>query len=349
MASTEGKAYTGALVMALGIALVGAAAFLALREPAPQVPPEAMASGAAEASEPGSEAAAQRGPATTLGLEDVRELLGGLPAAQRSELLADPERFSAAVHGELARRALGAAARSAGFDRRPEVVALLRRAEQRIVADAYLAVLARQRLAPGFPDPQTVREFYERNRERFRVAERVELWQVFLPVASGADPGREAAVRERAEELVGRLRRGELAFAEAAARYSAHRASRQRGGYMGLTPLAGLRPELREEVRRLAPGAISDPVRGPQGFHVLRRGPIVAPGEVPFEEARPTIESSLRQAALAEARQQVIDAALGEHGPALSDEALEAWRRELVAESAREAGSPSPADPAAKN
>jgi len=334
-AGSGARGYTVWAVMVLGLALVAAAVMLALREPAP---PAAIAAPPVTAAA-GDRQALVRAPAA-VDRDAIEGLVRYMKPERRAQLLASEQAFGAAVREERARRAVLGAAIADGFDQRPQVRALLQRAAEQALLESYLAVASRRAVAADFPSEEQVREAFDSNRERMKLAERTELWQVFLAFPASASEAQRVAVRERASELVRALRAGETTFAEAAARYSAHAASRARGGFMGVTALDSLRPELRERVRALPEGQVGDPVESPQGVHILKRGSIAEPAPLSYEAARAGIRQGLIRAALGQARKQLVDAALEGFAPLPSAEKLEAWRGELGAAGEGEASAP---------
>lgn len=108
---------------------------------------------------------------------------------------------------------------------------------------------------------------------------------IFLAVPADATPERVAAVAARAAEATRRARAGED-FAQLVMQFSEDEATQASGGDLGEIQPGVLPAELEAPLAQLSDGEISDPVRGPNGFHVLRavsRRAVTAP---PFEEVR---------------------------------------------------------------
>lgn len=92
---------------------------------------------------------------------------------------------------------------------------------------------------------------------------------VFIAVPDDADEATVAAARARAEEVVRRVRAGED-FAVVARAMSDDTATRETGGDLGEIQSGTLPEALDHAIAGMAVGAVSDPVRGQSGFHVLR-------------------------------------------------------------------------------
>ncbi len=127
----------------------------------------------------------------------------------------------------------------------------------------------RRRARPVIVEESEIREFFERESQRF--GERpatLTFRQVFLqPQAS--DSAR-AAAREQAEEILERLRDGE-SFSDLAGRFSDDPGSRQQGGELGWYRRGdGLVEEFEDAAFGLREGQTSGIVETPFGAHIIR-------------------------------------------------------------------------------
>ena len=137
-----------------------------------------------------------------------------------------------ALLDELVRfRALVARARALGYDRDPEVVALL---ERTLVAKVQRELFAE--IETYTPDAAEIEAFYRANPKEFTQPARAELALVLIALPTEADPARREAGRQRAEEALAAARAlpaGQLHLGAVAAQYSDHRESRAFGGRVG--------------------------------------------------------------------------------------------------------------------
>jgi peptidylprolyl isomerase len=265
-----------------------------------------------------------------LGPAVLTRLVGALPPAQRDRVLAEPDLFRRVVAEERARGALLDAARGSGLVAGERVGWLAARAADQVVLNTFVATRLAGALGEGFPDEARVRAFFEANRERYTLPERLGVSQIFLRLAADAPDAVRRTVEARATELVVALRAGEVGFEAAALGNSAHAASRINGGFMGVLPLSELRPELRQGILDLEPGRISDPMRGEGGLHIVRRGAVMPGGAPAYEAIRGRVRADLRQAAELEVRRRLAEDAAASHEAMPEPAVLEQWRQAVL-------------------
>ena len=170
----------------------------------------------------------------------------------------------------------------------------LAQSDRRVRADLVSGVITAVVSASEAEEPgdAEIESFYAKNRDYFAHTGRVAVREILVR----AEPVREeAAARTRAAEAAARLRAGEPFDAVAHALGDPEVAPLPDGPL----PLAKLReylgPTATEAAQALAPGGISDPVRGTAGYHVL----LLAerePGAVPaLEEIREQVRAELRR------------------------------------------------------
>ncbi len=115
---------------------------------------------------------------------------------------------------------------------------------------------------------------------------------VYVSVPADATPAQEAASLARATEAARRARAGED-FGTLAAQLSEDEATQASGGDLGEIQPGVLPESLERALVQLENGEVSDPVRGPNGFHVLRVTSRRAVTPPPFEEVRERLYAAL--------------------------------------------------------
>ncbi len=115
---------------------------------------------------------------------------------------------------------------------------------------------------------------------------------VLIGMAEDATPDQVAAARVRAMEVVRRARAGED-FSSLARQMSDDSASRESGGALGEIQQGSLPEALDQAITALAVGAVSDPVQGPAGWHVIRLASRRAVEPPPFASVRDRLYAAL--------------------------------------------------------
>ena len=129
---------------------------------------------------------------------------------------------------------------------------------------------------------EEVRQRYEKNKEDYRVPAKVELEQVFFPVA--ADGSDREQVLRRARGLVERVGAGNDLRAEATLAGVELQA-------LGAIPAEDLRPDLRAALQNLADGGLTDPLETAGGYQVVRLVRRIPASYQPFAD----VESAIRR------------------------------------------------------
>ncbi|MCX8118897.1 MAG: peptidyl-prolyl cis-trans isomerase [Desulfobacterota bacterium] len=132
----------------------------------------------------------------------------------------------------------------------------------------------------GKIDEKAVREFYDTHRSLFRIPRRVRVRQIVV-----AD-GNEAILLQK------RLKKGE-SF-EKLAREKSIGPERVKGGDLGYFS-EGEMPAEFDIVFSMEVGAISEVIKSPYGYHLFKVEEKLEPREIPFEEAKRSIQEKLER------------------------------------------------------
>ena len=126
-----------------------------------------------------------------------------------------------------------------------------------------------RRVYLGFSSEE-VKKFYESHLDKFRKPEGVKLSEIYL-LTTGKD---EAAVKARALELITQVRAGAdfgaLAAANSEREKNGQRTAPQDKGYVGEFDVPNLREDLVAALKNVPPGGVTEPIRTPEGYQILR-------------------------------------------------------------------------------
>jgi len=135
-----------------------------------------------------------------------------------------------------------------------------------------------------------VKQFYEEHKAEFNLPEQVVLSEIFLST-EGLSPEETAAVQRKADDLHGRLVKGED-FSLLAQRYSEGSTAKD-GGALGTFQRGQLDKRLEDAVFGLNKGQITDVIQTKTGFEVLKVMDRFAAGQQPLEKVQTQIENKL--------------------------------------------------------
>ena len=210
----------------------------------------------------------------------VRALMSAADPQTRAKLASDPKALQDAIRNTLIQRGVLEAARSANWDRRPEVAAMLARARDAAIAQSFLASHA----APpaSYPSEPEIQAAYDQARPQLMQPRAYHLSQLFITLPRNAS----AAQTEAARRTL------------AGARDSFGRGQAQAGLEMadlGWVAENRLQPAARDAVSGLLEGQVSPPVCTKPGCALLKLVATRQAGPAPLAEVRDGLIRLLRQ------------------------------------------------------
>ena len=113
-----------------------------------------------------------------------------------------------------------------------------------VLRETYLNKIIAKKWPADFPTEKQVREYYDKNKDKFFLEERIHVWQIFLKTDPSMNKEQVAAIEKRMKNIRQEILDNKIKFAEAAFRYSDNGPSRVTGGYMGLIKVSELKPEM---------------------------------------------------------------------------------------------------------
>ncbi len=137
-----------------------------------------------------------------------------------------------------------------------------------------------------------MRRFYQRNPE-------IQLSHILIEFRVDATPEQKAQARQRAEMVLGLVKRGERPFEELARNYSDDSASKVNGGDIGYQNRLTVVPQIYEAALALRVNQNSEIIETPYGFHIIR-----VTGRRSFQQAN---RRAIRAAVFDDKRKQLFD------------------------------------------
>ena len=240
-----------------------------------------------------SDTVAQRGD-VRLTEADLKDTLDRLDPAARAQVTANPQNLAAFARERLMNMAVLAEAKSKSWDQTPDVMKKLAETRDAVILQTYLASTVP--VDPNFPGDADVAAAYEQNRARLTVPKQLHVAQIVLLVPRDASAKDEEDIRKKALDLRAQAAKPKADFAELARKNSQETSTAEKGGDVGWIREPDMLPAVREAVSALSDNGISQPVRAPDGWHVLKLLETKQSGPVPLADAKPQLVQALRQA-----------------------------------------------------
>lgn len=237
-----------------------------------------------------NDAVAQMG-TTRFMTSDLKDLVGRMEPETRRQALANPKLLTQLIQAEVARKAVLNEATAKKWQQKPAVAKEIDTARDAIVLKSYLAAVTA--LPQSYPSDSEIKAAYDLNRDKFLVPRQYRLAQIFI--ASPAGDKDAAAALKKANELAAKARASGARFEDLARQNSQHKPSAEKGGDTGWLVESQLQPAVRAKIAGMMRGDVSEPIRGDQGWHIIRLTDTKPAALKPLAEVRPLIAASLRQ------------------------------------------------------
>jgi len=142
------------------------------------------------------------------------------------------------------------------------------------------------------PEPE-MQKYYDEHKKEFVREEQVFLSQLLLST-EGKSPEQIAVAEKKAKDLVARARKGEK-FSDLARDNSDDTETAKNGGYIGAMKRGLMDKAIEDVVFKGKKGDITDPIKRPQGFLILKVEERFEAGQASFEEVKNEIQDRLMQ------------------------------------------------------
>jgi len=242
---------------------------------------------------PAADVVAQRGDVRLTGPE-LKDTLSMLDPGARAQVTANPQSLANFVRERLLNMSVLAEARAKQWDTQPDIARKVNEAKDAVIIQTYLASTVPP--DPMFPTEAQVTTAYENNKARLVAPRQFHLAQIVLLVKPDGTPQDEDAVHKKAIDLRAQAVKPKADFADLARKNSQEQQSAEKGGDVGWLREPDMMPSVRETVVAMTDNGISQPIRVPGGWHILKLLETKPGGQVALLDAKPQIVQALRQA-----------------------------------------------------
>ena len=289
--------------------------------------------GAAQAWAADAELVLTQGPQFTITSKDVEaDALSRMPPEMQALVLGRPQTVAQIASNLYIRRAWASQAEAEGLDKDPQVVAMLRIARDKVLADAMVGHIERKSVPADAAVLDAAQAIYKAKPERFKLDEQVHVRHILI---AGTTP----EARAQAEKLLADLKGG-ADFAALAKAHSADKGNAEKGGDLGFFGKGRMVAAFEEAAFALQnKGDLSGVVPTQFGFHLIQLQDRRPARMQTFDEVKDALLAEVRQSAIEGARiasAQALQKTANVDGTAI--EAFSARYAEAAAKAAQSVG-----------
>jgi len=177
-----------------------------------------------------------------------------------------------------------------GLDKSKEVVAKLEDLKKRVIVEAFVRKKIDQDVKISDDD---MKKFYDQNKDKFNSGEQIRASHILVKD------------EKTAQDILAQLKKG-ASFEDLARKYSAD-ASAAKGGDLGWFAKGAMVPDFEKVAFSLKEGQLSDVVKTPYGYHIIKVTGKRPAGTRSFEEVKDQIRTAMLPARQQEILQQLKD------------------------------------------
>ena len=252
---------------------------------------------------------------TNVSADELRAYVVALGPNERAALAQDPALFSQAVRMLLANRLVLQEVYAKKWEQQPNVSAQLDRVRENALVELYLQQVS----APpvNFPSDDELQKVYDANRAALLMPRQFQLAQIFIALPKDADKAAEDQSKKTADEFERKLKAPGADFASLANDNGA-----KNGGDLGWVLETQIRPEIRAKVVEVPKGAVTDPIRLDDGWHIVKLIDTKASYTRTLPEVRDQLVQQIRNERATALRRAYLGELLKDHPPVLNELAL---------------------------
>jgi peptidylprolyl isomerase len=252
---------------------------------------------------------------------DITSMLKSFDPQVRQQLAADPKKLDEVVRSRLAVEAVLAEAHSKGWEKQPNVQALIDASRREVILRSYLASVS---VPPAdYPSDADIETAYQKNQSALMMPRAMRISQIYIAVPPGADSATVDKARARATDLAHQVHGKGSDFAALAKADSDDKASAANGGDMGFVPDPLLLPQIRQVADGMKPGDVAGPIQTPAGFHLIKLTDMHPAGVAPLAAVKERLRAELRQQRAQQDAQAYMAKLVASSGATLDEAALQ--------------------------
>lgn len=241
---------------------------------------------------------------------DLEMLVSYYPESQRAMIMNTPEGREAFIKDLVTIMVVSDAAKKKGYEKSRAFKKQVQLIKDQLLANAYLTKEILEKVTVSDKEAE---DYYEKNKKVFERPEQVRARHILIVIKQGAGDDEKKAAKTKAEELLGRIKKGED-FAKLAGEFSDDQGSKPKGGDLGFFAKNTMIPAFDKAAFELEPGGVSGIVETSFGYHIIKVEEKKKAEIPPYETIKDEVKSLALQTAKQEKVSRFIDKAFKEAG-----------------------------------
>lgn len=242
---------------------------------------------------------AQRGD-IKLTASQIRDMIRFADPEQRRVLESNANALAQLVRDRMIQLTLLRDAEAHQWDKREDIAFRAAQAREALLANSWIAAQAAP--DPAFPSDDQVKAAYDAYKGKIVLPRQYHVAQIFLAVPPTASKQTDDDAQHKLAEVRQQILKQHADFAALAKRVSDDKPSAVNGGELGWVREDAMVPQIRAAVEGQPEGSIPEPVRGPNGWHLVKLIAVKPPAQATLAEAHDTLVKALRQERQVEAQ-----------------------------------------------
>jgi peptidyl-prolyl cis-trans isomerase C len=219
---------------------------------------------------------------------DLEARIQGLPPKYHDRFKSEKQRM-AFLDRIVEMHVLAMAAKEEKMDREDSV--------KTRIDDAVAGILAQEYVKRRLSDKkdlseEDIKKYYDEHLSEFTKPASVRVDHILIKLDPKAKEKEASEVLAKAQEIRAKLDAG-ADFAKLAAEYSDDERTKKKGGDLGFITKGRMSPDFSKAAFSLKEGEISEPVKTPLGYHIIKAGEKKAEDILPLDTVKKKIESRL--------------------------------------------------------
>jgi parvulin-like peptidyl-prolyl isomerase len=252
---------------------------------------------------------------------DVRAYVSALDARDQAAIAQNPAALSRSVRLLIAQRELLKEALAKKWDQQPDVAVQLQRVREGAIGETYLQSVSKP--PEDYPSDAEIATAYDANKTSFLVPRQFHIAQIFVAVpAAAADKQAQDKARKKLDGIQAKLKQKGADFAAVAQADSEDAETAKAGGELAWLLETQIKPEIRQAATGLAKGAVGEPVRLDDGWHIVKLLDTKPAYTRPLTEVHDQLAREMRAQRALENRRAYMAKLLEQDPPAINELAL---------------------------